>query len=1517
MSCTYYYRGKSYSKVGLLKELSKADPVMTNNAREFLRSKLGMLDSEIEIVQGLIDGKSLGRFLADGKILLSNLADDSVIYHESFHRVFRMMINPDERASVYNDFKKRSDWKSLIKPYQRLYPENSVEDNIEEFLADEFSDYVLNNNTLKTPAKSLFDRIINFLKKLLGLKQKQISDLYQDIVEGKYKGKPLDVKYRYAKVADKIVVGGNEYGYDVKNDFIQAVAKEFTAEVLNHGSIYDLIKGKIPTSVQTELYKQSFLRVAAAIEEDYPQMIEDFLDDFDKGTEGSYLNDQFIQYMSSVVGKFDISLIEESENAQDDEAVVGEEDKGRANDDASPAWTASIEVDPKTNMSKAIKLILSSFTNEDNTNSIGLSENVRWSNAFNKIAVHLAGVPTQDAMMHLSKMKEPWIKDLIEYLGGVNPSSTALNSAQFRLRNDFLKTFAKTRHTYMLMEVNDGGMKVFDANQNTQEKKKLTEWNDSMFLAIKNASQHGDLESWVERLKNEIINSKTTNDALYKELLGIDVDAELKNGVLFQQNGQNIYYSSAMKLLAEIIVKEVKSKKFSNTAQPVWAKLFNKENFDIEGTMKKLSAVQNEYEDAVDLMIFSRDKKLYGISLNTLSSTTINTLNYIADNIDPEDSLENKLKVIEKYLPTMLNYQTIDKVNGEYVIKSKWLDHILSGNKINMVIIDGVKNQKGDSEALADVNESDLLAATLNLSLRNLNISFKHSDRSVFYAYEMNNGKIFDYQGNYNSSEEIVNYLTGVLQSQLATEVKRAGLKKVPLFQYFKDKYKDSQLFDFKNIEKLNPYSEEVFNIVRKEVQTNFDIYKNELTNWGVLQDNGAGELIGLSQDLLIYHNNNVDLAVAASYANQMLTHLEEMKIFLGDFAFFKTADDFYKRMSTTSGTGEILINDDLTNQRIQDSNDIEFELLNPRSGVNEGVMKYDKVIDGSVTSLTLYEKDNYYSKDATEPTEKSPIDGEMISKIQYLFEWNAMKDSSGNLTDDIKKGIKKSSKEYAENYNGMNENDGQSWMNMFFFREYMQRLGNWPQSMENLFRAELKLLKSKSFDDVKDLTINIDGQEVRVFDNEHWKEDKAWFENVHTLKSQYAGPTQAYTDYKNKMTKDFSKQVFPYTIYKTSYHILWPSVVMGSNLSQMHYFMLKNKVDVIHMNSANKSGAIDAKAVFNSVDQNLLNDDQKMVAEHGLNFYDQYGNFNDFPFEGELGNQLLESSMTVANVNYLKDQVKIGNHEKDKIKGSTQSLKILLANLINNGVERFPGAQAIVDDYKKVIAAIVDNSVDELLEELGATTEGVNELKSLVDTVKKAAIDKSSPINIIEAIEGFLELPFMEALPNKSKLENIFYSIITNNVISFNRPGNSYPQVASTGFEPIGERRIDDKMQISENDELKFYTIETDENGDITKVNPAEIILPLPKEWITSVLKAAKTDNIAEAVEWLNDQIASGKLDTEITVKGVRIPNQQLSSNDVFKIKRFHVPSNVNYVVVPTGLVSKTGGDSLLKFPL
>lgn len=1496
MSCDYIYNGKKYSRVGILATLANAQPLFSEKSREFLRSKLGMLDSEIEIVQGLIEGKTLGRLKEDGNILLSVFADDSVVYHEAFHRVFRMYLTSDERTAIYNEFKQKPNWKELADKYKKLYPENSIEDNIEEFLADEFADYILNNESLKTPYKSLFDRLINFIRKILGLKTKNISDLYKDILQSRYKGKPLDVKYRYNRKADKVLIGKSNYSHDVKNDFVQAVSKEFIGEVLKQGSVYDLISGKIGSSIQTQLYRQSFVRVAEALSEDYPDMINDFLDDFELGVD-SYLNNQFKLYIQTLVGKFDFNIVENAENLQEDEGV-GEEEKGRLNDDASKAWTASIEIDPKTSMSKSIKILLASFVDETKTNNIGLYNNVRWSNAFNKIAQHLAGVPTSDVILHLSKLNETWVKDLIDMLGGINP--TNLSNETFRLRTDFIKTFSKTQNTYMILEVGDNTIKAFDANQNTLEKKKLREWNDNMVLAIKNASNDGNFSTWVERVESEIINSKTPNLKLYEELTGITIDPELQDKVLFTQNNQDFYYDDAIKFLATTILNEIKEKKFNNANQPDYKNLFTRNNFDIEGTLKKLVEAQNQYEDNVDLMVYSRDKKLYGISLNTLSTTTINTLNYIADLVDPNDSLENNLKLIEKYLPSMLNYQTIDKINGKYVVKSKWLNHILSGKKIKLLIIDGVKNELGDSEALSDIDESDLLSATLNLSLRNVNISIKHSDRSVFYAYQLEGDSIFDYQdGPYNDENEILNYLTSVLQYQLATEVKRANLKDLPLYQYFKDKYKDSQLFNIKDIQKLNAFAPDIKELIYNTVKDSYTEYKKLLESWGVIEDSND-VLKGLSQDLLSYHNNNLNLALASSYANQMLTHLEEMKVFLGDFTFFKTAEDLYKRMSTTSGTGEQLVNEEITNNKIKEANNVEFEILNPRTNTLE-TLTYNKEIDGHFTSMTSNEKDDYVFNSAKELTHVSPIDGSQISEVQYIFEWNSLQDFGENVTDDIKKDIKKASEQYASTYQKVNENDGQSWINMFFYREYMMRIGAWTQAMDNLFKAELKILNAKSLDDVKDLTVTIDGETINVFDYQHWQD--GLFEAVHTLKPQYAGPTQAYTEYKKQIEgeiKDYSERVFPYTIYKTSYHVLWPSTVIGTNLSQMHYFMLKNKVDVIHMNSANKSGAVDIKSVFKSR-QSELNKDQELVAKEGWNFYDSYGHFNDFVFEGELGTQLLESSKSVGSVNYMKDQVKIGNHEKTKIKGSTQSLKILLSNLINNGTPRFEGADTLANNYKKIISKIVEQSVQELIDEIG----GDANLQNLVDVIKKSAEDKSSPINIIEAIEAFLVDPYIETLPNKNKLENIFYSIITNNVISFNRPGNAYPQVASTGFENIGERN----REIA-NDDLKFYSFETNESGDVVKVNPSEIIIPLPQAWIPSVLAKAGTNNIVEAVNWLNNKIESGKINSEVTFKGLRIPNQQLSSNDVMKVKKFKVPSNASYVIVSSPIVVKVGSD-------
>jgi len=1495
MSCTYSYNNKSYSREGLLNKLAGDLRTLSPKSIDFLKNKLGMSENEITIVNGLIDNKSLGRFKADGKILLSSFADSSVAYHEAFHRVFRMYSTPEERSSIINAFKKRKGWENLLEPLKESYPNNTQEELIEEYLADEFSDYVLNNGNIKIDpvTRSIFDRIMDFIKKILGISNRTVYDLYADINKGVYANhSPVSIHQQYRRDADKIIINGHEYTAETKNEFIQAVGRQFLNELFNTGTVYDLINNQLSVSPY-DLYQDSFFMVVGAIEDDSPELAQDFMNDFDLGTD-SYLYQQFSAYIKTLGGAFEITLQEQADKDAADEGDTDTE-KGRQHDDANPQWVASFQIDPRTSMSKAIKLLLATLEDTNDTNSLGLSPQVRWSNAFNKIAVHLAGVPTKKIIEHLSMLNESWANDLIERLGGLSPNVQSLDHNVFRLRNEFIKTFAKTQNTYAILGIEDKNIKWFDANQNTAEKKKLKEWNSSMVRAINNEDSY---ETWVSRVQSELIDARNPTDSSFEELFGITVSDELKDEFV---SGGATYMTSMIKI-AKIIVDANKAKKFSNENPPDYNNLFNEKNFNIKGTLEKIATAQAEYENVVDLMVNARGKRLYGIALNTHTTHTINTLNYISSLIDREWSIEEKLKVVEEYLPDILNYQTIEKTKDGYKVKSKWLDEILKGNRIDVIIMDSIKNQQGDEEAISDVDETDLLTTVLNTSVSGINISIKHSDRSVYYGYRLSGNPIFSYeQAGTATVSEILDYLTTVIQDQLASEVKRANLENVPMIQYFIKNYKNSMIFDLKNIEKLDPFSVSTREMVRTQIQKEFDNYMEVLDKWKVLEK-------GVSPEFLSRHNNDIPFMVANSFANQMLTHLEEMKILVGDFAFFSTADDFYKRMSTTSGTGDMLVNDDVTNEYIAMKNDIEFEIVNPVTGESE-TMRYDRPVDGNFNVLTVYEKKDYESPIATILDHSSPVDDRAVSQAVYLFEKNMLLD--GEISPDK---VKVLAEAYADNYKTVNENDGQSWINMFFFREYMNRLGAWSIEMENLFVAELAILNAKSYTDLRDIEIEYDGKKIKVFDKQFWG-DESIFEAAHTLKPQYAGFTKSFIEYKNNLQgqiTDFNERIRPYTIYKTSFNVLWPSTVFGTNLSQMHHFMLKNKVDVIAMNSANKTGAIDVQQVFKQ-NESLLNDDQKVVADNGFNFYDRNGFFNSGVFSDEVGKMLLDHSLVVANVDNLKDQVRIGNKEKDSIRGSTQSLKIMLSNLIVNGKPRFEGAQEIVDEYKSIVASLVETNINKLKSEFEYSDNVVKNLDALVKSVKKSAEDRSSAINVIEAIEGFLHDPIMETLPNKTKMENIFYSIITNNAVVFNRPGNSYPQVAATGFEALGERVITDvsKMTISTQTDLKFYSIETDAEGNIVKVNPSEVIIPLPKEWLAPVLKRYKTDNIVEAIQMLNDDIERGNIDTDITFKGVRIPNQQLSSNDIVKVKKFMLPTNSNFVIVPSELVTKVGADS------
>ncbi len=167
-NCTFTYKGKSWSKARLLDHLTKELP---QNSQEesitFLTQNLGMSRDEIIIIAGLIDGKSLGRFKADGRILLSDLSDLRTAKHEAFHRVWRMYLSADEQTQIIRYYKKQNIDLSGLK---KLYPNHTEAELYEEYFAFEFEDYELQPDTYpQSILKSTFTRLLNFIKKLLGI----------------------------------------------------------------------------------------------------------------------------------------------------------------------------------------------------------------------------------------------------------------------------------------------------------------------------------------------------------------------------------------------------------------------------------------------------------------------------------------------------------------------------------------------------------------------------------------------------------------------------------------------------------------------------------------------------------------------------------------------------------------------------------------------------------------------------------------------------------------------------------------------------------------------------------------------------------------------------------------------------------------------------------------------------------------------------------------------------------------------------------------------------------------------------------------------------------------------------------------------------------------------------------------------------------------------------------------------------------------------------------------------------
>lgn len=154
-----------------INEEDKMDPKQT---KEWIQSTLGITP---EIVSSIIDVTEAGNLVVgrvtEDSVKISEQAPEGVQYHEAWHRVSQLLIDPKHRDKIY-----------------KKYREQGLNDKqIDEKLADQFKDFMLTESgNYRFDTKNWFRRIYDFIKLWIRTGQYGLAKVYSAINRGKYYG---------------------------------------------------------------------------------------------------------------------------------------------------------------------------------------------------------------------------------------------------------------------------------------------------------------------------------------------------------------------------------------------------------------------------------------------------------------------------------------------------------------------------------------------------------------------------------------------------------------------------------------------------------------------------------------------------------------------------------------------------------------------------------------------------------------------------------------------------------------------------------------------------------------------------------------------------------------------------------------------------------------------------------------------------------------------------------------------------------------------------------------------------------------------------------------------------------------------------------------------------------------------------------------------------------------------------------------------------------------------------------
>ena len=1331
----------------------------------------------VDKIQGLIENSSFGRFLSSGRILLSSEAVEGTLRHEAFHAVTQLYLNKDEITALYNEVR------------DHLNNPNLTDLQVEEILAEDFVDYAKTGRILnKSPKRnSLFRKLLNAIKDLLGLKANTIEDVYRRLDKGFYSNKDLVNNRQFTQL----------------NKAFKEKSELFTKEILDGiDSMYfdilfendltpDIIfqNAKVTPQILEQIYDRFAELEENATDPNLLQAYSYVLDNFDEE-----IIPKWSERLSSL--GFEVSTAEEEKLDSLDSltSILTDENKGQRQGEA---FQEANTVSTKSTMSKSSKLLIRSLpaVNKDGSrklNSQGLPELVNFNTTYNFLLKELAGVGQSYELMY-AKIKElsnehPELNVLLDRLG--EPSGNySFEKTWFiqQFRQDFDKN---QMESYITMMKADGNYYLISSNKQTISDRVKDKW----------------------KANTAIIAPQNSEGRQIIDLASLPKIGKFRDNLLFLQSIGITFSEDAIPYLnTDEFEKAVVT--LSNRIQADKGDITDLflSKYDEAGNVNNLLALESLYnKDIPELSTLNAEKKtIYSIGLNSMLSIIKNVINN-----------SNTLAELYDKLPHL---NTVTVKNSVYISRlfdkngNKRVDEKGDPIKLELDLNSGLNSEADENvREKYEKNTADLTAGEkylqdiTNVLMTGKSTFLRPSDKSTDLLVGISNwGKgekliipINSLKNGFNTPtlkriflgyfESEVRRIAEFLLNDLGANVDQYN-KNAAEFTIFKD-FKFAQKNIINEIKALKELSsdqqEEGIKMILNKYADNF--YGSQgtgvlgyLTNYQFELDKDLfDKRVPLPTELLQTYSR-IEL-VRAIVANDFINTIEQSKVLFGDPAFYK---DLFKRSGGLIGQ----------KQSFSIGNSINSFLNNNNKRLDK------KIADDKINTIVF---------------------NDVKVQSDYIAEYVDSLVASGLSLEEANS--------LLNPYFGMEEGDAQGWITLDEYRELAIRLGDntlWSKAHEQAYEKAQR------------------GEELSPKELVYFK----------VLKTQYFGPSSD------------TGNLFVPTYHKYSLMPLMPQLVKGKNLEVMLNNMTKNEIGYSLFKSGSKVGTV-------------LNANGKP---------------NEFYTKGNSGNINTENLVKqTVYYQFLGLQTKTSTPHDTVIFG-TQFRKLLESNLFENGKPLNNRVGQLSDEYNSIISNIVDKELAKLVKELGLNSQNytAENVKTLIDLLKKEAKDRSLPDNIRDAIQqeaatGQLMYKFDTSMA-KSKIDSMLMSLVNSRVIKQHLNGDSLVQGASSGFESIGVRKV------GSNPVLKFYS----RNTTTSITNAAECIVPFSKNY-KYLLKKYKTIN------GINQAIKEGKIsEEERTIVSYRIPTQGLNSMDFFVIKEF-ASETTTAIILPSEIVAKSGGD-------